>query len=293
MAGRAAPGIRQFFPPPFGPIARMKRDPLGFLLDCRHRFGDVCRLRVGPFAVHLLAHPDHIKYVLLDNQKNYPRSWVYDRTKVAAGEGLVTTEGPAWRRLRRMSQPAFHHRRIAAMAAAMTDATGAMCRRWREHARSGEPIDVAAEFMVLTLRIVGRTLLSIDLGGEADRIGPAIATMLEYVQHRLDNILAPPPSIPTPKNLRFRRALRELDGVISGIIDQRRRDPAGAEADDLLAMLMAARDEETGEGLADRELRDQILTFITAGHETTAGALAWTTHLLAQHPEAGRLRHDG
>jgi cytochrome P450 len=209
-----------------------------------------------------------------------------------AGEGLVTTEGPAWRRLRRMAQPAFHHRRIAAMAGAMTGATEAMRRRWREHARSGEPIDVAAEFMVLTLRIAGHALLSIDLGGEADRIGPAITASLEYVQHRLDNILSLPPGIPTPRNLRFRRALRALDGVIYGIIARRRRDPGLDEADDLLAMLMAARDEETGEGLADRELRDQILTFITAGHETTAGALAWTLHLLGQHPEAEQRVRD-
>lgn len=165
-----------------------------------------------------------------------------------------------------------------------------MRRRWLEHARRGGPIDVAAEFMALTLRIVGRTLLSIDLGGEADRIGPAITTAQEYVQYRLDHILSPPLAVPTPRNLRFRRAIAALDGVIDEIVARRHREPE-IEAGDLLAMLMAARDEETGEGLTDKELRDQLLTFIAAGHETTAGALAWTFHLLGQHPEAERRLH--
>src|SRR5437763_12425920 len=114
-------------------MARSRRDPLGFLLDGLLRYGDVFRYQVGPLVFHQLAHPDHVKHVLLDNQKNYPRSWIYNRTKVAAGEGLVTTEGEAWRRLRRMAQPAFHHGRIEAFAGVMTDATDALRRRWRAH----------------------------------------------------------------------------------------------------------------------------------------------------------------
>src|SRR5947207_12208417 len=104
-------------------MARSRRDPLGFLLDGLRNHGDVFRYRIGPLVFHLLAHPDHVKHVLLDNQKNYPRSWYYNRLKVLVGEGLVTTEGPAWRRLRRMAQPTFHHQRVPALAEVMTDAT--------------------------------------------------------------------------------------------------------------------------------------------------------------------------
>lgn len=285
-----APGLSQLLPPPYGLMGRLQSDPPGFLLDFHRQHGDVCRLRVGPFLFHSLAHPNHIKHVLLDQQKNYPRSWVYSRTKLAAGNGLVSTEGPTWRRLRRMAQPAFHPQRIATMARVMTDAIEVLCQRWQGVSQRGESLDVAAEFMGLTLRIAGQTLLSTDLGGHTDRMGPAITASMEYLQYRLDNFLALPLVVPTPRNLRFRRAIRTLDAIIFEIIAQRRRHHPTSEskADDLLAMLMAARDEETGEGLTAVELRDQILTFIVAGHETTANALAWTHYLLSQHPEAER-----
>jgi cytochrome P450 len=292
--GKTAPGVRQLVPLPFlgGPLARSRRDPLGFLLEGMRRYGDVFRYQLGPLVFHLVAHPEHVKHVLLDQARNYPRSWYYERTKVVVGEGLVTTEGAAWRRLRRMVQPAFHHQRVAALTGLMTGAIAAMLDRWREAARGGEPLDVAAEFVGLTLRIVGRALLGLELGGQADRIGAAVTTALEYLERRLGNLLSLPLAIPTPSNRRARRALATLDAVIAGILAHRRREP-GRDRDDLLDLLLAVRDEETGAGLTDRELRDQVLTFIGAGHETTAVGLSWTVYLLSRHPEAqGRLRAE-
>jgi cytochrome P450 len=293
--GRTAPGVRQLLPLPWpgSLLVRSRRDPLGFLVDGIRRHGDVFRYQLGPMVFHLVAHPDHVRRVLVDNARNYPRGWYYRRTRVVAGEGLINTEGAAWRRLRRMSQPAFHHRRIVGLVDAMTDAIGAMLGRWREHAGSGRgPLDVAAEFTGLTLRIAGRALMGIDLLGEAERVGRAVTTSLDYLEHWLTHLLAPPLGVPTPRNLKARRALRDFDDLIVGILAARRRDP-DRDAGDLLAMLLAARDEENGEGLTDRELRDQILTFIVAGHETTAVALSWTVALLGRHPEAqDRLRAE-
>jgi cytochrome P450 len=293
---RTAPGVRQFTPMPLpgSPLARSRRDPLAFSLDGMTRYGDVFRLQIGPMVFHQLAHPDHVRRVLVDNAKNYPRSWYYDRTKVVLGESLVTTDGAAWRRLRRMSQPAFHHERIAALASSMTVAIEAMLDRWGAHVRSapGEPLDVATEFAGLTLRIVGRALMGVDLVSEADWIGRAVTTALEYLEHRINHLLALPPAFPTPRNLKARRALRYFDATIGEILAGRRREP-GRDAGDLLAMLLAVRDEETGEGLRDGELRDQILTFIGAGHETTAVALSWTVALLCWHPnQDSRLRAE-
>jgi cytochrome P450 len=277
---------------PLGEFYRLRRDPLGFLLDGRGRFGDVFRFQVGPLTFHLVAHPDHVKHVLLDHQKNYPRSWYYDRAKVGAGEGLVTTEGAAWKRLRRMAQPAFHVQMVAALAGLMTETTVAMLGRWREHARAGGgPLDVSAEFMALALRIACRALMGIDLGGDADRVAPAVTEALGYVEHRLSHLLAPPPAVPTPRNLRFRRAMRTLDGVVFDVIARRRESPE-SDAGDLLSMLLAARDEANGSGLSDRELRDQVFTFLVAGYETTAVALSWTVALLDRHPEADRQLRD-
>jgi cytochrome P450 len=267
-------------------MGQVRREPLRFICEGHRRYGDVFRHQFGPLVFHLVAHPDHVKHVLLDNQKNYPRSWYYGRIKAVVGEGLVTTEGAAWRRLRRMVQPSFHHQRVAALAGVMTDATDAMRRRWREHAETGQPLDLAAEFMELTLRIVGRALLSVDLGGATDRLGPAFTTAMEYGDHRINNLLALPLAVPTPRNLRYRRAFRTIDAIVLDIIARRRA--AGHDTGDLLSMLLATRDEATGEGLSDRELRDQLFTFISAGHETTAVGLTWTFYLLSQHPEADR-----
>jgi cytochrome P450 len=286
VARKTAPGLRQLLPLPYGQMARVRRDPLGFILDGWRRYGDVFRHQFGPLVFHLVSHPDHVKHVLLDNQKNYPRSWYYGRIKPVVGEGLVTTEGAAWRRLRRMVQPSFHHQRVAALAGVMTDAIDAMRRRWREHAEGGRPLDLSVEFLELTLRIVGRALLSIDLGGKADPLGPSFTTAIEYGEHRINNLLALPLAVPTPKNLRYRRAIRTIDTVVFDIIARRRA--AGRDTGDLLSMLLATRDEENGEGLSDRELRDQLFTFISAGHETTAVALTWTFYLLSRHPEADR-----
>jgi cytochrome P450 len=186
-----------------------------------------------------------------------------------------------------MVQPSFHHGRVAGLARLMTDATDAMRHRWRAHSQGREPLDLSAEFLGLTLRIVGRALLSIDLGGEADRLGPAFTTALEFGEHRVNNLLALPLTVPTPRNLRYRRAIETIDSIVFEIIAGRRLAPESGTGD-LLSMLLATRDEENGEGLSDRELRDQLFTFISAGHETTAVALTWTFYLLSQHPEADR-----
>jgi cytochrome P450 len=287
---KLAPGIRQLLPLPYGAVARSRRDPIGFLMQGREQYGDVFRYRIGPLLFHVVSHPDHIRRVLLDNQKNYPRSWYYDRTKIVVGEGLVTTEGTAWRRLRRMVQPSFHHQRVAALAQVMTDSTEAMLKRWQGYATSGQTVDVSVEFVALTLQIVGKTLMNIDFSGETDRIGPAVSTMLGYLEYRINSLIPMPVAVPTPRNLRFRRALRTLDEIIYAVIARRRSTP-DPEARDLLSILMSTRDPESGEALSDRELRDQIITFIGAGHETTAVALAWTCYLLSQHPEAEERLH--
>lgn len=285
---RAAPGIKQF-PLSFGLVGRLRSDPLGFMLEGRERFGDVFRYRIGPFPVYQVSHPDGVRHVLVDAQKNYTRGRYYHRLVAVAGRGLVTTDGEEWRRLRRIAQPAFHRKRIDALAEVMTAATVPTLRRWAEAAKSGETLDVAQEFTTLTLRIVGLTLFGVDLTGEAARVGRALAETFVYVEHRLSHLLSLPPSFPTPRNLRLRRALAVFDDLIYGILARRRSE--GREGQDLLGLLLSARDEETGQGLSDRELRDQMLTFIAAGHETTAVALTWTFYLLDRNPEAAeRLR---
>jgi cytochrome P450 len=223
--------------------------------------------------------PEDIRHVLQDNARNYHKSPLYDKVKVAVGDGLLTSEDGYWLRQRRMAQPAFHRERIAGLAAVMADAARETAEQWA--ARDGEPLDVSAEMMRLTQTIVLRTLLGADLGpftGEVDR---AWALVNEYIGERFWS-LGLTDRWPTPKNRRFWRALAVLDGAVYHIIDQRRR--SRRESGDLLSMRLFARDEETGHTMTDQQLRDEVMTMLLAGHETTSLALAWTWYLLSQNP---------
>ena len=285
--------MRQLIPLPYGHAARSQRDPLGFLLDGARRFGPVFRYQIGPWSFHLVSRPDGVRHVLQDNYRNYPRSWLYRRTLPVAGEGLVATEGEVWRRQRRMVQPAFTHQRVAALAGPMTDLAARMLDRWdTDYADTGKPFDVAAEMVGLTLDIVGRTLLGVDLTGDAAELRRLVSEALAWLEFRMSHLLYPPPSVPTPRNLRFRRTMRRFDAIVYRIINDRRA--AGAVGDDLLSLMLNVRDEESGgAGMTDLELRNQVMTFIGAGHETTAVALAWTWYLLAKHPDVeGRVRAE-
>jgi cytochrome P450 len=266
--------------PGVGDLFEMRRDPLGYLARVAP-LGDVVRMRFGR-SVYLLNHPDHARRVLHENHVNYRKSFFYARMKPLVGEGLLTSEGSDWKRKRRLAQPAFHRERLAGFVAIMSRHTAAMLDRWDHAAARGAPLDVAAEMMKLTLTVVGHALFGQDMLGEADRAGRALTTALRITNERFFALVYLPPWLPTPANLRFAAAMRVLDGLVTEIVAARR---GGAPRDDLLGMLMEARDEAEGEaGLTDGELRDEVMTMVLAGHETTANALTWAFHLLAGAP---------
>ena len=281
-----APGLRQVLPLPYGLVTRGRRRPLQFLVDGWRRFGDVFRYQSGPWVFHLVSHPDYVKHVLQDHYKNYPRSRFYNLIKLALGEGLVTSEGDFWRRQRRMAQPAFQRQRVQSFAGVMVRLTEAMLERWHPWMQKQQPVNISAEMMRLALGIAGETLFSTDVSDETDVMGGATTAAIEYMNFRINHFFAMPLPVPTPRNLRFRRAMRDLDRYVYQLIAERRR--SNGDRGDLLSMIMKARDEDTDELMNDRQLRDEIVTFLGAGHETTAVALAWTWYLLSQHPDIDR-----
>ena len=286
-----APGITQWLPLPYGAFRPFLRDPLDFQLRARERFGDVFRFRIGPLLVHFLYHPDHVRRVLHDHQKNYLRSWHYRLLRRLLGDNLVVSEGDPWRRQRRLAQPAFHRQRLAGYADVMADATSQLISRWSDAAKAERPVDVVPEMSRLALAIAGRTLFDRDVSHEADAVGREFTVAARSLEWRFNRPFTTPPAwVPTPANRRFKGAVRALNEIVSAIVRERRAE--GRDHGDLLSMLMRARDEETGEAMTDDQLRSEALAFLMAGHETTATALSWTWYLLASHPSARQRVRD-
>ncbi|WP_417515143.1 cytochrome P450 [Minwuia sp.] len=234
----------------------------------------------------IINRPDMIREMLVDKTDIYSKGRLNRQILgPALGNGLLTSEGAFWRRQRRIAAPAFHFRKLQLLAEAMTDCACELADRWESHADTGRHIDIAHEMMRLTMEIVARTLFSSDLRQRIDELGDAVGILIEHLgRMSAVDLLGLPEWMPRFRDPRVKQALKTLDEMIFGIIEQRRGEGAGAR-EDLLQMLLDARDPETGEAMTDRQLRDEVLTLFAAGHETTAQALTWAFYLLSQHPD--------
>lgn len=278
---KLAPGPRGHFL--LGNTPAIQRNPLQMYAALAHEYGDVVRIRFVFWPTYLVFHPEHVKQVLQEHHQKYDKDlYTYKLLKPLVGQGLVTNNGPSWLQQRRLMQPAFHRKRLADFGTLMTAATVVMLEQWHSYAQRGQPLDIAEEMMRLTLQIVGEALFQIDLSNGAERIGQAFTTANTLLS---DYIHAPfpPLSVPTPRNRRLLAARRTLDTVVHDIITKRRLQ--NTDAGDLLSMLLAVRDEETGQGMNDQQVRDEVMTLLFADHETTANALTWTWYLLSQNPQ--------
>ena len=267
--------------PVVGNLLAYSRDPLGFLTRCSREYGDVVRLGFPGPPAYLISDPDGVEEVLVKNNRNFVRDR-YTRAELRIlGNGLLVNEGDSWRRHRRLAQPAFHRRRVEAFGETMVSFTQRMLDGWRD----GETRDVHEEMMRLTLQIVAKTLFDTDISHEAEGVGKSLNTIMAHSSDQGSSVFLRmlPDSVPTPGNLAYRRATRRLDGIIHALVEERRR--SGADTGDLLSMLLRTEDED-GEGMSDEQLRDEAMTIILAGHETTAIALSWTWYLLGRHPQA-------
>lgn len=266
------------------------RRPLQAFWELHRRFGDIARAGVPPMRYTALFHPEGAEHVLAHNHKNYRKGLINAQFKVLDGEGLVTSEGAFWQRQRRLAQPAFHRQRLAALGGVMTDAAAGLVERWRPYARDGRPFDPERDMMRLTLQVAGLALFGTDVSDDAGRISPAVDVARDYITWRFYRPWAPV-WLPTPLTRRFHRARALLDRVVYGIIRERRL--GGEDHGDLLSMLMLARDEDTGEGMDDTQLRDEVMTMLMAGHESTAVTLTWLWHVLGRYPEVqARVREE-
>jgi cytochrome P450 len=260
--------------------AFFRRDQLGFYESSAREYGDVVATRMGPYRIVLIYHPDAIEELLVARNRDFIKSPGVRLLRPLLGEGLLLSENETWLRQRRLIQPAFHRQRVAGYGDVMT----ALAERYVSNWKAGDTIDVHAEMMALTQAIVAKTLFDADVSDEAHDVIRAAKVLAEDFGARLRSFRILPYWVPTPRNLRSRRAVRRVDRLVHRIIAARQR--SGEDRGDLLSMLVHARDADDGTRMTAQQLRDEVMTIFMAGHETTAVALSWTWYLLAQHPDA-------
>ncbi|MDP6515882.1 MAG: cytochrome P450 [Alphaproteobacteria bacterium] len=259
----------------------LNEDPVTMYRDIGQQDG--FRLRRALFNnFATVTDPDHVRHVLVTNAGNYRKTPIARALlEPILGRGLLTSEGSFWRRQRRIAAPAFHHKRIRTFAAMMVEETQAMLAGWREAAAAGRTIDIRPEMSRVTMQIITRSMFSHGLS-EADARGVSDAIRsLSGNQLRFRDLIGLPEWLPRFPRAEVREAVRAIRGTVDRIIAERRAD--GGDHGDLLGMMMLARDEETGETMTDRQLRDEVVTVFIAGHETTATALTWTFYALDKH----------
>jgi cytochrome P450 len=278
-----------------GSARDLQRDPLGTFERAAAGYGDVVRLVVGPpgrrVALHLVSHPDGVQQVLTNTSDAYTKGTPFYR-EIAAylGDGVLTSTGHRWRQQRRTLAPLFTHRHIHQQIAMMAGEADRLAHRWAAPAATGTPVDLHAEMTEYTLRVVGRMLFGVDVDQAIPIIRTAFPILSEHVRRRGRTPLNLPRHWPTPAQRRAADAQRSLYQVVDAIIDQRACEASGQS--DLISLLLAARDPQTGAPLSAQDVRDQILIFLLAGHETTSTALTFTCHLLGHHPDQQRRIHQ-
>lgn len=302
-SGVNCPGPRARFPGHL--IYALRSDPLDFLTHTARDYGDFVPFRVGRLRMLLVNDPEAIRECLVTKNDSFTKSPALRNAKVTLGEGLLTSEGDFHRRQRRLSQPAFHPQRVAAYGDVMTRFADDMTAGWRD----GEALDLHEEMMGVTLRIVAKTLFDAEVASDVDQISAAMDVLVKMFR-RATNPFGPLLNkLPLPSNFRFLRSLSLVHDIIDRFIREHRE--SGVDRGDLLSMLIRARDDggeatsdslsgqkskmggrAGGNGMTDQQLRDELFTLFTAGHETTANALTFTLRLLSTHPEAEATLHD-
>lgn len=279
---KQAPGPRGHWL--WGCSGEIQRDPLGFYERTWRQFGDFARVRIVPgMYLYMLFRPEDVEHVLVRNHRNYRKPDFFNKPLGSvAGKGLVTSDGELWKTQRKLAQPAFHRDRLALLGVTMADTAEELVEQLSQQP-AGQPLDIQQAMSELTLKIAGLTMFGADLSGKASSLGSAFKTAFEHVHLRMNNQMLPPEWVPTAENRCFRKAKAALDRVVEEMIQSRRQERV--ERNDLLGTLLASRDDETGQGMSDVQLRDEVLTLLLAGHDTVGAALSWCWYLLGQHPE--------
>jgi len=265
--------------PLLGNLLAFRRDRLG-LQEHAARLGPIARIAVGPIPVYIITCGELAREVLVDQAASFRKSAGLQFLRPLLGDGLLTAEGEPHRQHRKLLAPAFAPKRLAGYGEIMVAETREQLARWSP----GDRIDLADEMMEMTLAIAGRTLFGVDVRRDAS----TVARGLELAMHSMTDNLTSPIRLgyrwPLPRHLRMKRAVKLLDDVVYRLIAEGRA--LGSDRGDVLSMLLLARDEDDGSQLGDQQIRDEVMTLLLAGHETTANTMTWTWYELGRNPDA-------
>lgn len=256
--------------------------PLESFTKLTHQYGDIVSLDPNTHQIYLLNHPNDIKHVLQDNYRNYTKD--ADTFKLILGDGLFVSEGDLWLRQRRMMQPAFHRQNIEGMLPAMVKATTELTTRWQTVAKRGESIDVFAEMTEAMIDLSAITMFGADIKEDIKPLAHALTIAQEYVYYRGWDYLEQLGKEPSAEEIAFQEAVNTIDKTVYRIIDEGRKN-AHKDDNNLLAMLLRASDENTGDGMSEKQLRDEVVTMLAGGQSTTAIALTWLLYTLSIYPD--------
>ncbi|MBA2680976.1 MAG: cytochrome P450 [Ktedonobacteraceae bacterium] len=272
------PGPRKL--PYIGNLLSLRRDPLGYIQQLQRTYGNMATIYLGKNPLVLLFKPEYVRSVLVENPRYFSNAGVTQDDENVASEGLLTIDGEKHRQQRRAVQPAFHKKYVEGYATVIDQYTQELLQTWQ----AGDTVDMSGAMQKLTLRIISKCLFNIDLSNQLESLGGAFNDMIGTATSVAEDVLRIRIDNPITGYGKRMAAMRRLDALIYTLIAQRRGD--AHEQGDVLSMLLTSPSgSETDEHLSDKQIHDHILTFLAAGHETTANALVWTFYLLSEHPE--------
>lgn len=266
------------------PQLKVSGDILRFVCEQWRIHGDVFRIKLGPMNSTIFIQPEHIRQIALEHKETLIKGRVMDSLRFVLGDGLVTTDGDLWRRQRKLMQPFFTPKGIQRFGDDMLQATTSLLETWERDKLDGRPFDVGVDMTSLALSIITRTMFGMDLGGRSQETNAAFTRLLEFIAVYGQSPVRLPFWLPTARHRQAKRDVAVIDAIIYEIIDKHRAMPA-EESTGLIGKLLHAKDEETGEVMSLKQLRDEVITIYFAGHDTTARTLTWLWYFLSRHPD--------
>ena len=266
-------------------LSTAQANPIDLFVAMRKEYGDIVFLDIFIRENYFLFKPEYFRHVLSENYQNYRKGSPYEKAELFLGQGMLNSEGSFWKRQRKLAQPAFLKSQVALFSDMMLKHCSTMGDEW---AQQSEPFNMHDEMMRLTMNIIADAMFSMNLSKEAGNVAEALAFLNEFASDRIRRNFNMPVLVPTPENLKFMMYSGRLNRLMYNIISERRSASPAQMSKDLLTALILSKDEETGEGMSDKELRDELMTIFLAGHETTAMAMTMFFTNLAANPEVYR-----